>query len=195
AVGVPERLREDLAPSAPVRRRDSPATGGRRMELCGSQYPRTGPWDAGCRPPPPSTGSELILHATASAPTSLEPLHPTAVLFDLDGTITDSGPVITDAIAETLAHFGYPAQTREELRASVTAYRRRYSRRLLQAPVYPGMADLIRDLPARGVPLALATSKRRSLAVVILQDLGLSQYFAVMCGASEDESRAEKADI
>jgi len=160
----------------------------------------------------------LTLHATASAPTSLEPLHPTAVLFDLDGTITDSGPVITDAIAETLAHFGYPAQTREELLRFVgppirdgfrelagvpeeqldeivTDYRRRYNDRMLQAPVYPGMADLIRDLHARGVPLALATSKRRSLAVVILQDLGLSQYFAVMCGASEDESRAEKADI
>src|SRR5690606_28820422 len=113
------------------------ATGGRRMELCGSQYPRTGPWDAGCRPPPPSTGSELTLHATASAPTSLEPLHPTAVLFDLDGTITDSGPVITDAIAETLAHFGYPAQTREELLRFVGPPIRDGSRELAGLPGGP----------------------------------------------------------
>ena len=159
---------------------------------------------------------------TAAAPTApatgLEPMRPTAVLLDLDGTISDSGPVITASIAETLAHFGYPEQSEsellryvgppirdgfrtfsavpdEQLPAVVADYRARYHERMLQAPVFPGMADLIRDLHARGVPLALATSKRRSLAVVILQDAGLSQYFTVMCGASEDESRALKADI
>jgi len=152
---------------------------------------------------------------TAPATTSLQP---TAVLLDLDGTISDSGPVITASIAETLAHFGYPAQTQaellrfvgppirdgfrtfagvpeDELDAVVSDYRDRYNDRMLQAPVFPGMADVIRDLHARGVPLALATSKRRSLAVVILQDAGLAQYFTVMRGASEDESRAVKADI
>ncbi len=157
--------------------------------------------------------------ATLSAPaTELAPMDPTAVLLDLDGTISDSGPVITASIAETLAHFGYPEQTpgellrfvgppiREGFRTFVGVpedrlddvvadYRARYNERMLQAPVFPGMADLIRDLHARGVPLALATSKRRSLAVVILQDAGLAQYFTVMCGASEDESRAVKADI
>jgi len=145
-------------------------------------------------------------------------MRPTAVLFDLDGTISDSGPVITASIAETLAHFGYPEMTPAELLqfvgppiregfrtlAGVPAdrledvvadYRARYNERMLQAPVFPGMADLVRDLHARGVPLALATSKRRSLAVVITQDAGLTPYFAVQCGASDDESRARKADI
>ncbi|MCM3661500.1 HAD hydrolase-like protein [Georgenia satyanarayanai] len=154
----------------------------------------------------------------ASAPTALEPMNPTAVLLDLDGTISDSGPVITASIAETLAHFGYPEQTQEELlrfvgppirdgfrafvgvpddqlAAVVGDYRDRYNDRMLQAPVFPGMAELVRDLHARGVPLALATSKRQSLAVVILDDAGLSPYFTVTRGASEDETRAVKADI
>lgn len=159
----------------------------------------------------------MTQHTTALA-TTLEPMRPTAVLLDLDGTISDSGPVITASIAETLAHFGYPDQTQEELlrfvgppirdgfrmfvgvpdeqlAAVVGDYRDRYNDRMLQAPVFPGMAELVRDLHARGVPLALATSKRRSLAVVILRDAGLSQYFTVECGASDDESRAAKADI
>ncbi len=163
----------------------------------------------------------MSLHTTSPAEmpaADLEPMRPTAVLLDLDGTISDSGPVITASIAETLAHFGYPEQSptellqfvgppiregfrtlagvpEDELDAVVADYRSRYNDRMLQAPVFPGMADLIRDLHARGVPLALATSKRRSLAVVILQDAGLSQYFTVLCGASDDESRAAKADI
>lgn len=155
---------------------------------------------------------------TNSFPADLEPMRPTAVLFDLDGTISDSGPVITTSIAETLAEFGYPEQSPEELLqfvgppiregfhtlagvpadhldAVVADYRARYNDRMLQAPIFPGMADVVRDLHARRVPLALATSKRRSLAVVILQDAGLSQYFTVLCGASDDESRAAKADI
>ncbi|WP_418606560.1 PQQ-dependent sugar dehydrogenase [Georgenia sp. SUBG003] len=44
-----------------------------------------------------------------------EALRATAVLLDLDGTITDSAPAITSAIAETLAAFGYPPETPEQL--------------------------------------------------------------------------------
>ena len=149
---------------------------------------------------------------------ALAPMRPSAVLLDLDGTISDSGPAITASIAETLAAFGYPAQSpaellrfvgppiregfrtlagvpEEQLDAVVADYRARYNERMLHAPVFPGMADLVRDLHARGVPLALATSKRRSLAVVIIEDAGLTEHFTVLCGATDDETRARKADI
>ncbi len=152
----------------------------------------------------------------ATAP--LTSLQPTAVLLDLDGTISDSGTAITTAIAETLEHFGYPAQrerellrfvgppirdgfrefvgvSEERLETVVADYRARYLQRMNDAPVFPGMTQLIADLHRRGIPLALATSKRRSLAVEIIAHDGLSEYFTVQCGASEDETRAEKADI
>ena len=156
--------------------------------------------------------------APATTTTALEAMNPSAVLFDLDGTITDSGPVIIASIAEALEHFGLPERTEEELLtlvgppirvgfrtilgipedevdAVVAEYRARYNERMLQAPLFPGVADIIRDLHARGVPLAVATSKRQSLAVVIIQDAGLTPYFVAVRGASDDETRSSKVHI
>ncbi|WP_226921165.1 HAD hydrolase-like protein [Georgenia subflava] len=145
-------------------------------------------------------------------------LSPTAVLLDLDGTITDSAPAITSAIAESLAAFGYPAQTPEQLlrhvgppirdgllelagvsetdlEAVVEHYRTIYAERMLDVSLYPGVPELIRVLHAAGMPLALATSKMRHMAVPILEHAGLAQYFTVIAGATADESRSTKADI
>ena len=145
-------------------------------------------------------------------------LNPTAVLFDLDGTITDSGPAITSSIAETLNAFGYPARSHEDLLAMVgppirdgfadhigvpehqiddvvADYRTRYNDRMLDAPLFPGIADVVRNLHARGIPLAVATSKRQSLAAVIIQHAGLTPYFLTVRGASEDGSRSTKSQI
>lgn len=152
---------------------------------------------------------------TSAAP--LVSLEPTAVLFDLDGTISNSGAAITSAVAEALAECGYPelsqaellhfvgppirdgfrevAGAREEdLEALTTAFRARYATRML-APTFEGMPELVEALHAAGVPLALATSKRRSAAVQIVEHSGLTPFFAAQCGASEDGSRAWKADI
>ncbi|UNX56360.1 HAD hydrolase-like protein [Georgenia sp. TF02-10] len=138
------------------------------------------------------------------------------MLLDLDGTLTDSAAVITTAIAEALATFGYPPPadllafvgppireglTRfggvrpEDLEAVVADYRSRYSARMLAAPLYPGMAELVADLDAAGVPLALATSKMLSMARPILDRHGLTEHFTVVCGATADETRSAKADI
>lgn len=145
-------------------------------------------------------------------------LRPSAVLFDLDGTISDSGASITTSIAETLAHFGYPVPSGEELLsfvgppiaegfqrlggveshhlAEVVAdYRRRYRTRLAEAPIFAGMAELITDLHRERLPLAIATSKRQSMAEDVLRAYGLIDYFTIVCGAAEDESRGAKVDI
>ncbi|HLS49436.1 MAG TPA: HAD hydrolase-like protein [Actinomycetaceae bacterium] len=145
-------------------------------------------------------------------------LDPSVVVFDLDGTISDSGAVITSSIAETLSHFGYPVPGpagllqfvgppirqgflrlggvgEAHVDEVVADYRRRYRTRLTQAPVFSGMASLLGDLHNRGVPLAIATSKRQSMAEEVLANDGLIELFVVVCGAAEDESRGEKVDI
>ncbi|WP_194928829.1 HAD hydrolase-like protein [Pseudactinotalea sp. HY158] len=154
----------------------------------------------------------------ASLPQSaLTSLEPTAVLFDLDGTISDSGAAITSAVAEALAAGDYPAISQadllhfvgppirdgfrefggvaeEDLDRVVAAFRPLYEGRML-APAFEGMPELVRALHSRGVPLALATSKRRALAMQIVEHSGLTEYFTAQCGASDDGTRAWKADI
>lgn len=148
----------------------------------------------------------------------MRPSLPSAVLFDLDGTLVDSAPTITAAIAATLERFGRPVPSPQELRrfvgppihvgfrqlagvpddelaTVVTSYRATYAERMLEAPVFPGVEAVLAALQGAGVPLAVATSKPEPHAERILRARGLTQYFTCVRGASMDESRSAKADI
>jgi len=135
----------------------------------------------------------------------------TAVLLDLDGTVTDSAAAITGAIAETLEAFGRPPLAQDtllrfvgppiregfrdiaavpeaEIEPLVADYRTRYAARMADVPVFPGVDELIRSWHAAGVPLALATAKLQTMAEPILDAAGLTAYFTTVSGvlAGED---------
>jgi phosphoglycolate phosphatase len=142
------------------------------------------------------------------------------VLFDLDGTITDSAPGIVARLAKTFATLGLPIPSDDELlnwvgppmlesleqRAgmtpsealdALTVYR---SISAVDGPwtgsaVFPGIAGVIKNLSAAGIPLAITSSKPESQVTAVLDHFGLSQYFTELCGASEDEVRSSKADV
>ncbi len=140
------------------------------------------------------------------------------LLFDLDGTLTDSGPGIINCARVTLAHFGLPIPTDEALRVfvgpplrdtffkfgipsdrleeAVTVYRKRYFTlgKFENAP-YPGIEPLLQVLQAAGHRLFVATSKPEGLSVEILEHFGLAKYFEAICGSVMDGSRDNKADV
>lgn len=142
-----------------------------------------------------------------------------AILFDLDGTITDSAPAITTSLARTFAVLGRPVPSDAELLAYVgppmlaafreyagmtpdeaaealAVYRADYQgESSLDTAVYPGVAGLLERIHAMGIPLALATSKPEHSAIEILEHFDLAKYFTVIVGASESETRSAKADI
>lgn len=141
-----------------------------------------------------------------------------AVLFDLDGTIIDSATDITGSLAHMFAEMGATVPSDEELRAYVgpplldslrmTAgfsdaeawealhvYRDHYGEHVLRSPVFPGVAGVLERLHAAGVPVALATSKPETMARKVLDHAGLTEYFDVITGASDDEARSTKADV
>lgn len=152
----------------------------------------------------------------------LQTLNPTrtwsAVLFDLDGTIVDSAAGIVESLAHTFEAMGATVPSDEILRSYVgppllealrmqggftdveawnalTIYRDHYMDHAKHAPVFPGVAGVLERLHEAGIPVALATSKPERMARSILDHLDLSKYFDVIAGASEDETRSEKADI
>jgi phosphoglycolate phosphatase len=143
----------------------------------------------------------------------------TCVLFDLDGTLTDSAPGITASLTDTFTTLGRPIPDAEGLLAYVgpplldsfktfagmselealdalTVYRSVAEKRdIHDNAVFPGIVGLLRSLTNAGIPLAVATSKPESRATRILEHFNLAQYFDVIAGASEDESRSSKADV
>lgn len=130
----------------------------------------------------------------------------TCVLFDVDGTLVDSAPVVIDVFEEVLPTLGLPVPPRTELLrqvgpplwesfpdlglpvddvpAAITAYRSRYVDRCLEPPLFAGMAELVRDLAAAGLPLATATSKQEAMARKQMDHLDLTQHFAVIAGST-----------
>lgn len=142
-----------------------------------------------------------------------------AILFDLDGTLTDSGPGIKNAVSYALRALGYPVPDREALSTFIgpplTAEFRRFcgmdqatseeATRLFRvyyhetgvyenAP-YPGAAACLAALRDAGKSLAVATSKPQQLAELVLQHFDLARYFTAICGASMDESHNRKPEI
>ena len=138
-----------------------------------------------------------------------------AILFDLDGTLTDSGEGIINCAALALEHFGLPIPSREEMRTfvgppltdtfmkygvpadrtdeAVQVYRSRYIPigKFENRP-YPGIPELLEELVNRGHRLYVATSKPEFMSVEILEHFGLAKYFTRICGASSDSSRSTK---
>ncbi|MET4783522.1 HAD hydrolase-like protein [Glaciihabitans sp. UYNi722] len=143
----------------------------------------------------------------------------TCILFDLDGTILDSAPGITSTLAWTFEKLGRPIPTPAELLVYVgppildsfrdlahmspeesaealDIYRVRYLEHgVFDSTVYPGIPALLERIAASGLPLSLATSKPELPATTMLDHFGLTQYFDVITGASEDEVRSRKADV
>ena len=144
---------------------------------------------------------------------------PTAILLDLDGTITDSAPGITDTLAWTFEQLGIPVPPREELlryvgppildsfrdwagmtleqrERALEVYRVRYlDRGAYDSTLYPGMGPLVRDIAAAGIPLSLATSKPETPATLMLEHFTIAEHFDIITGASDDEVRSAKADV
>lgn len=140
------------------------------------------------------------------------------MLFDLDGTLTDSGEGIMNCAIYALSHYGIEAPTEAELRTfvgppltdsfarfgvpkdrleeAIRIYRSRY------IPIgkfenhpYPGIRELLDKLKADGHQLYVATSKPEAMSIEILEHFNLAHYFKKICGASSDLSRNTKGAV
>ncbi|MEU5047289.1 HAD-IA family hydrolase [Streptomyces griseorubiginosus] len=127
-----------------------------------------------------------------------------AVVFDLDGVLVDSFEVMRQAFsiaydevvgageapfAEYNLHLGryFPDIMRiMGLPPEMEAPFVRESYRLApQVQVFPGIPELLGELHARGVPMAVATGKAGERARALLGRLGLVDLFEVVIGSDE----------
>ncbi len=145
--------------------------------------------------------------------------HYRALLFDLDGTLTDPKVGITRSVQYALgklgiavedpdcltAYIGPPLReafrthhglSEEESHRALSFYRESYERTgMMQNLAYPGVAELLRDLQRQGRRLFVATSKPRVYAQKILAGFGMERYFASIEGSEMDGTRSDKAEL
>lgn len=137
------------------------------------------------------------------------------ILFDLDGTLTDSGEGIINCAILALEHYGLPVPSREALRVfvgppltesfknhgvpadkideAVEIFRSRYQPiDVFENYPYDGIRELLEELKKQGHTLYVATSKPEETAVKVMEHFDLARYFDKICGATFDRSRSSK---
>ena len=140
------------------------------------------------------------------------------ILFDLDGTLTDSGQGIMNCAELTFAHYDLEIPTRQQMRSiigpplkdsflrfgipaseldnAVEFYRKHYiAKGQFENFPYPGIQQLLEKLRLDGHKLYVATSKPEEMAINILKYFGLYPYFHIICGAVSDAKRNTKEDV
>ena len=141
------------------------------------------------------------------------------ILFDLDGTLTDSGIGITNSVMYALEKYGievsdrrelnkfigpplwnsfedYYGFSKEEAKTAVEYYREYYREKgIFENLVYDGFEDLLKTLKDNNMILIVATSKSEVFAKQILEHFGIAKYFDYVAGSELDGTRVKKYEV
>lgn len=141
------------------------------------------------------------------------------ILFDLDGTLTDSKEGVCKSVQHALAKMNRPVPpideldcfigpplsysfvkysglTPEEAEEAISIYRERYSTvgKYENRP-YDGISELLAALKADGRILSVASSKPEPYVRDILKHFDIEKYFDVVSGADFAGLKGEKEDV
>ncbi|MBT3883986.1 MAG: HAD hydrolase-like protein [Rhodospirillaceae bacterium] len=145
---------------------------------------------------------------------------PRTLLIDLDGTLTDPKPGITNCIRYALEQLGRPVPAVDDLTwcigpplmdsfrvllpdadedvavRALGLYRERFKDTgMYENVVYDGTAEFLGAVRGQGRRLYLATSKPHVYANPILEYFGLDGYFDGVYGSELDGTRADKREL
>lgn len=142
-----------------------------------------------------------------------------AVIFDFDGTICDTGEGILKSAKYALEAFGYNAPDYEELtcfigppllitfqekfgadaaRADelVKKFRERYTNKgVFESKLYDGIKELLISLKKDNIKIGIASSKPQEYIETLLDHFGIKSYFDVICGVTFTADCESKASI
>lgn len=131
------------------------------------------------------------------------------ILFDLDGTLINTTPLILESFRHTFVELGLPVPSRQELVAgfglplrtavraympdelveqfctAYSAYHRSQHDRLIQP--FNGVRETLAEIAGRGIKMAVVTSKKRPMALRGLACYGLDQYIQTVVTCQDCE--------
>ena len=143
-----------------------------------------------------------------------------AVFFDLDGTLTDPRPGITECIRYALSGLGHAAPAVDDLlwcigpplpktfatllattdsalvARAMALYRERFGTvGLFENALYPGIPEALAAVRAAGFATYVMTSKPHVYATRIVEHFALAPLFDRVYGSELDGTRVEKAEL
>lgn len=141
------------------------------------------------------------------------------ILFDLDGTLTDSSEGICKSLQYALERIGRPVPELKELECfigpplktsfklyqnlegpeaerAIAFYRERYAKvGKFENKPYDGIIELLGKLKDAGYILAVATGKPELYAGDIIEHFGMGEYFTEVVGGDLEGKRDRKEDV
>lgn len=141
------------------------------------------------------------------------------VLFDLDGTLTDSAEGITKCVQHALVNMGYEAPELDDLHCfvgpplremfmeytgmseadgerAVALYRERYvPTGIFENHLYPRIVKMLELFQKSGITMGVASSKPEVYVKQILEHFGIDDYFKVIVGSELNGERVHKKDV
>lgn len=141
------------------------------------------------------------------------------IIFDLDGTLSNSKEGITKSVQYALSRLGIKEEdlnslehfigpplmdelirtydlSEEDAYKGLEYYRERYVPvGIYETEVYPGTEEMLKELKKSGKIIALATSKPQEMAEEVLRYLKLEQYFDIVMGAELHGPRQSKQAV
>ena len=128
------------------------------------------------------------------------------IIFDMDGTLGDTMPIVVEALRDTFRRYGgrdySPAEVaimfgpaeegvisrrvpQDVFPAALQNYLERYSALHEQSnQPFPGVIDLLQALQARGIHRGVVTGKGRGTAEISMRALGLEPYIETLVTGS-----------
>lgn len=141
------------------------------------------------------------------------------IMFDLDGTLSESADGIRLCLTKALIDMGFPVPalddytkyigpplfttfvnlcglSENDAKRGVDIYIKHYlDEGMYINRAYPGIKELLTDLKAKGKTVVAATSKNEQLAIDVLKHVGLYGCFDFICGSKTDGTRKLKRDV
>lgn len=141
------------------------------------------------------------------------------ILFDLDGTLTESGEGIIKSVQYALKKMGKPEPEMQKLRVfigpplleqfikyadmseaeakmAVSYYRERYSSiGIFENRPYPGIKEMLETLKENGFLLAVASSKNEESVMRVLEHFNIRECFDEAVGSEMNGKRSGKAEV
>lgn len=139
------------------------------------------------------------------------------IIFDFDGTLTDTAPVILATMAATIKEMGLPLRTEEQCRATIgmrledipgklfpdisdisATYADTYLRIFTRenkpgiAKPFPGVTDTLRLLHSLAYPMAVASSRNHESLQAFFDGFGWTDLFRMVIGG-DDVTEAKPA--